>query len=50
MQKKIMTKIERCIRKNNGKRQRLNRFKTSQQLKRIFKMYIKTKLSFQQNI
>ena len=34
---------QRYIRKNKGKLQKQNQYKTSKQRKRLFKMYIKTK-------
>ena len=39
-----------CIQQNNGKLEKWNRCKASKQPKRLFKMYIKTKLYVAQNI
>ena len=49
--KSVVQINEQCyIRKKNVKLEKQNRCKTSKQQKRLFKMYIKTKLYVAQNI
>ena len=45
-----MLYMKKKKRKKNGKFERQNQYETSKQLKRLFKLYIKTKLYTAQNI